>query len=677
MAVVIAEDVVVLSIEEQKCEHVANNDVEWVVDSAAPYHIIPTKGLFTTYTAGDFDLRMNVFSTLTMNQASYCNYLSNGRWKLTKGPLVVAIGHACCGMYKTHVKICKKKFNEIKDFEKTPKMSVGINGVETKRVKFSLPNSASEEEVVGDEGYEDAKATWDDDEVKDPRGLEEREQYPPLEIVVIWLVVPKLLKENRINLIMTILLVTYFVQFFANLYHSIYLLKKLQKVTGYIFGSVWWRFNLNLLAYLIAAHVGLPLSPNIVVGGCWFALSTKRLVSCLHQQCDMSTKCNLSLVCSEARCNNQHIQLASGKNLMGNQCGANITAIRSFCLDEDGPYNYGIYLQALPVLSSNSLAVKILYPVFWGLLCLSSFGNVLAPTSNVLEVIFSICITLGGLALFTTLVANIQVFLHTLMATKKNVLLKHRDMVWWMKRRQLPLHLRRRVHRFECQRWAAMEGQDEMQLIKDLPDGLRRDIKRYLCIDLVKKVPLFQILDDLILDNICDLVTPYIYGKGEKIIREGDPVQRMVFVVHGRVRRSQALNRGFIGTSMLQPGSFFGDELLSWCLRRPFIDRLPSSSATFVCAESIEAYCLDADQLRYITDHFRYQFASDRLMRTMRYYSSNWRTRAAVTIQIAWRCNKTRTKGTVSLLMHNRGTDSLLRHYAVYFMSLKPQDHLE
>ena len=117
------------------------------------------------------DLRMNVFSTLAMDQAGYCNYLSNGRWKLTKGPLVVARGHACCGMYRTHVKICKKKFNEIKDFEKTPKRSVGINGVETKRVKFSLPNSASEEEVGGDEEYEDAEAKWDDDEVKDPRGL--------------------------------------------------------------------------------------------------------------------------------------------------------------------------------------------------------------------------------------------------------------------------------------------------------------------------------------------------------------------------------------------------------------------------------------------------------------------------------------------------------------------------
>ena len=193
----IDENVVVLSIEEQKCEHVVNNDVEWVVDFAAPHHIIPTKGLFTTYKARDFgtvkmgnfsylkivgigdvcietnvgstmmlkdvrhvlDLRMNVFSTLAMDRAGYYNYLGNGRWKLTKRPLVVVRGHAGCGLYRTHVKTYKKKFNEIKNFKKTPKMSVGINGVETKRVKFSLPNSALEEEVVGDEEYEDAKTT--------------------------------------------------------------------------------------------------------------------------------------------------------------------------------------------------------------------------------------------------------------------------------------------------------------------------------------------------------------------------------------------------------------------------------------------------------------------------------------------------------------------------------------
>ena len=80
------------------------------------------------------------------------------------------------------MKICKKKFNEIKDFEKTPQLRVKI-GNDVKRVKFSLLNSVLEEEVIGDEEYEDAKATLDDDEVKDLGSLEQGEQYPPLEIV--------------------------------------------------------------------------------------------------------------------------------------------------------------------------------------------------------------------------------------------------------------------------------------------------------------------------------------------------------------------------------------------------------------------------------------------------------------------------------------------------------------
>ena len=47
---------------------------------------------------------------------------------------------------------------------------------DVKRVKFPLPNSTLEEEVIGDEEYEDAKATLDDDEVKDLGGLDQGEQ---------------------------------------------------------------------------------------------------------------------------------------------------------------------------------------------------------------------------------------------------------------------------------------------------------------------------------------------------------------------------------------------------------------------------------------------------------------------------------------------------------------------
>ncbi|KAF3962064.1 hypothetical protein CMV_013382 [Castanea mollissima] len=59
-------------------------------------------------------------------------------------------------------------------------MRVDINGVAAKRVRFSLPDSDLNEEVIFDEKYHDARKN---DEVKDHEGLEQGEQYPPLEIV--------------------------------------------------------------------------------------------------------------------------------------------------------------------------------------------------------------------------------------------------------------------------------------------------------------------------------------------------------------------------------------------------------------------------------------------------------------------------------------------------------------
>ncbi|MQL74117.1 hypothetical protein Taro_006460 [Colocasia esculenta] len=492
----------------------------------------------------------------------------------------------------------------------------------------------------------------------------------PIPQAVFWLIVPRLIREEKIKLIMTILLLIFLFQFLPKVYHSICTMRRMQKVTGYIFGTIWWGFALNLAAYFIASHVA---------GGCWYVLAIQRVASCLRQQCEKNTTCDLvSLACSKEIC--YRIPLPSGMDEYS--CGSNLTTTVGksipVCLDQDGPFHYGIYNWALPVVSSNSLVVKILYPIFWGLMTLSTFGNDLEPTSQWLEVIFSIIITLSGLMLFTLLIGNIQVFLHAVMARKRKMQLRCRDMEWWMKRRQLPSRLRQRVRQYEHQRWAATRGEDEMDMIRDLPQGLRRDIKRHLCLGLIKQVPLFHDLDDLILDNICDRVRPLVFSKGEKVIREGDPVQRMVFIVRGHLRSSQCLSKGMVATCMLGPGNFLGDELLSWCLRRPFLDRLPASSATFHSVEPTEGFALDANDLRYITDHFRYKFANERLKRTARYYSSNWRTWAAVNIQLSWRRYRVRTRGAPAVPAESADTaERRLRQYAAVFMSIRPHDHLE
>ncbi|GAB2299256.1 Cyclic nucleotide-gated ion channel 2 [Dionaea muscipula] len=252
-------------------------------------------------------------------------------------------------------------------------------------------------------------------------------------------------------------------------------------------------------------------------------------------------------------------------------------------------------------------------------------------------------------------------------------------MEWWMRRRQLPSRLGRRVRQFERQSLVTTGGLNEMDLVKDLPEGLRRDIKRYLCLDLIKKVPLFHCLDDLILDNICDRVKPLIYSKDEKIMREGDPVQRMIFIVRGRIKRGQCLSKGVVATSIVEVGGFLGDELLSWCLRRPFLHRLPASSATFMCLKSTEAFGLDAYDLRYITEHFRYKFANEILKRTLRYHSSNWRTWGAVNMQLAWHRYVRRTLASMVQMIQNgeANEEHRLRQCAAIFMSLRPHDHLD
>ncbi|XP_017238042.1 cyclic nucleotide-gated ion channel 2 isoform X2 [Daucus carota subsp. sativus] len=438
--------------------------------------------------------------------------------------------------------------------------------------------------------------------------------------------------------------------------------------------SIAAHYLRSLKGFWFDAFVILPVPQ--VAGGCWYVLAIQRVASCLRQQCERKASCDLSLSCSEEVC---YQLFMSAADTLDNPCGGNSSSVlrNPICLDVNGPFHYGIYKGALPVISSNSVAVKILYPIFWGLMTLSTFGNDLEPTSNWLEVVFSITNVLSGLMLFTLLIGNIQVFLHAVMAKKRKMQIRIRDMEWWMKRRQLPSQLRNRVRHYERQKWSAMGGHDEMEVVKDLPEGLRRDIKRFLCLDLIRKVPLFQSLDDLILDNICDRVKPLVFSKNEKIIREGDPVPRLVFIVKGRVKSTQNLSRGIVATSILEPGGFLGDELLSWCLRRPFIDRLPSSSATFTCLEPTEVFELGANNLRYITDHFRYKFNNERLKRTARFYSSNWRTWAAVNIQLSWRRYIARTRPTVINPVTENGGDRKLLKYAAVFMSLRPHDHLE
>ena len=49
-----SEEIVVLSFEGEECNHMADDDAKWVIDSATSYHAMLIKEFFTFYKFGDF-----------------------------------------------------------------------------------------------------------------------------------------------------------------------------------------------------------------------------------------------------------------------------------------------------------------------------------------------------------------------------------------------------------------------------------------------------------------------------------------------------------------------------------------------------------------------------------------------------------------------------------------------
>lgn len=162
----------------------------------------------------------------------------------------------------------------------------------------------------------------------------------------------------------------------------------------------------------------------------------------------------------------------------------------------------------------------------------------------------------------------------------------------------------------------------------------------------------------------------------KQIIRKGQPVDQMIFVIGGRIESTN----GIVKTGTLGPGDFTGEELLLWSLRRHFEDPLPASSTTLVCMETTEVFGLEADDLCNLTERFQYIFATQRFKRTVRYYSANWRTWGAVNIQFAWNRYRMRARGRpaeTQEMENGDTTERILRQCAAMFSSLRPHDHLD
>lgn len=151
------------------------------------------------------------------------------------------------------------------------------------------------------------------------------------------------------------------------------------------------------------------------------------------------------------------------------------------------------------------------------------------------------------------------------------------------------------------------------------------------------QVPLFDQMEERMLDAICERLKPSLCTPGTRLIREGDPVNEMLFIVRGRLDSytTNGGRTGFFNSCRIGAGDFCGEELLPWVLNPRPSSMLPSSTRTVKAMTHVEAFALIADDLQFVADQFR-RLHSKQLRHTFRFYSQQWRTWAACFIQAAW-----------------------------------------
>ncbi|PKI51958.1 hypothetical protein CRG98_027610 [Punica granatum] len=441
----------------------------------------------------------------------------------------------------------------------------------------------------------------------------------PLPQLLIWIIIPNL-KGSSITNTKNVLRFIIIFQYLPRLFLIYPLSSQIIKAHGVVTETAWAGAAYNLTLYMLASHV---------LGACWYLLSIERQEACWRSVCDhYKPTCEYSFFDCQSLDNPRRAAWLQLSN------------VSSLCSPTNKYYQFGIYGDALNQdVTSSSFFHKYFYCLWWGLKNLSSLGQSLYTSTFVGEISFAIIIAILGLVLFALLIGNMQRYLQSTTLRLEEWRIKRNDIEQWMHHRQLPLELREAVRRYDQYKWVATRGVDEESLLRGLPMELRRDVKRHLCFDLVRRQ-----MDERMLDAICERLKPALCTERTILVREGDPVNEMLFIIRGHLDSytTNGGRTGFFNSSRIGPGEFCGEELLTWALEGPHPSVIfPSSTRTVKAITEVEAFALKADDLKFVAAQFR-KLHSKKIRYKLRFYSHQWRTWAACFIQVAWRRHKHR-----------------------------------
>ncbi|CAL9027679.1 unnamed protein product [Prunus brigantina] len=332
---------------------------------------------------------------------------------------------------------------------------------------------------------------------------------------------------------------------------------------------------LDFLPFILAAHL---------FGALWYIFAVGRKIDCWQERvckfdgiCGRETLDYFFYCRSSTPANNMKFNSSLLQKSCAVQLSENVSTL---------PFDFGIYLYALQsdMTRSRGLPVKMLQCLWWGLRNLSSFGSNLQTSFFMDEIIFSILISISGLALFL-------VYLNARVQGSQKILDQ--------------LNLREKMQRIYP------------QIINQM---------RIMCrlrLDSLKKVPMLKSIDDKMLQAICEHLKPVTYGEDIYIIREGEPLRKMLFITQGTALTYTTIKGGTNVCKCLEKSDFYGEELLNWAFKFGSFSELPISPTTVVSQTKVEAFSIRANHLKSVVAQFWWRFQKELPRSQLEHFSAS------------------------------------------------------
>ncbi len=232
---------------------------------------------------------------------------------------------------------------------------------------------------------------------------------------------------------------------------------------------------------------------------------------------------------------------------------------------------------------------RYLRALYWSVTTLSTIGyGDLTPATD-WQIVFTMVVMFLGVAIYGYVIGNVASLLANIDLAKRHYLANMERLGAFMRYRNIPPVLQRRLRDYYAYLWENRLGYDESNVLADLPDSLRTEVALFLRRDFIEHAPLFKGASHELVREMALQLHPVVFTPGDYIMRAGQYGRHMYFISRGTVEVITA--DGHTVVNILTDGDFFGE--LALLFSQP---RTHSIRAVDYC----DLYTLDKDTFEHV-----------------------------------------------------------------------------